>query len=52
MFFSYVLTLQYMCQFGMSLKNLNLNANHKIEKKLHDYFLAHLPFYFPTYLPT
>jgi hypothetical protein len=28
-------TLKYMCQFGMSLKKFNLNAKHKIFKKIH-----------------
>jgi hypothetical protein len=31
--FSYILTLKYPCHFGMSLKELNLKAKHKIEKK-------------------
>jgi hypothetical protein len=30
--FSYVLTLKYMCHFGMSLKRLNRKAKHKLKK--------------------
>jgi hypothetical protein len=32
--FSYVLTLKYMCHFGMSLKNLNLKVKHKMKNKI------------------
>ncbi len=32
--FSYVLTLKYMCHFGMSLKKFNPKAEHKIKKKI------------------
>jgi hypothetical protein len=31
--FSYVLTLKYICHFGMNLKKLNLKAKHKIKNK-------------------
>jgi hypothetical protein len=31
--FSYVLTLKYMCHFGMDSKKLNLKAKHEIKKK-------------------
>jgi len=32
--FSYVLTLKYMCHFGMSFKKLNLKVKHKIKTKI------------------
>jgi len=32
-FFSYLLTLKYMCHFGMNSKKLNLKAKHKINIK-------------------
>jgi hypothetical protein len=32
--FFYILTLKYMCHFGMSLKKLNLKARHKIKNKI------------------
>ncbi len=32
--FSYILTLKYMCHFGMSFKKLNLKARHKIKTKI------------------
>jgi hypothetical protein len=36
-----------MCQFGMNSKKFNLrNKTKNLEKKLHGYSLAHLPFYF------
>ncbi len=49
--FSYVLTLKYMCHFGMNLKKFNLKAKHKIKIKFYGYFLVHLILCFPTYLP-
>jgi hypothetical protein len=50
--FSYVLTLKYMCHFGMTLKKLNLKTKHKINKKIHGYSLVHLVLCFLTYLLT
>jgi hypothetical protein len=32
--FFYVLTLKYMCHFGVSLKKLNQKAKHKIKNKI------------------
>ncbi len=49
--FSYVLTLKYMCHFGMSFKKLNLRAKHNFKNKInHIYYLVHLVLCFPTYL--
>jgi hypothetical protein len=62
--FSYVLTLKYMCHFGMSSKKFNLKAKHKIKKNIHGYsfssfslVLSYLLTYLgkqigPTFLPT
>jgi hypothetical protein len=37
---------------GWIHKSLTLKEKHKTKLKyLYDYFLVHLPFYFPTYLP-
>ncbi len=50
--FSYILTLKYMCHFGMNFKKFNLKAKHKIKKKSYGYSLVHLILCFPTNLPT
>ncbi len=40
--FSYVLTLKYMCHFGMSLKKFNLKAKYKIKNKFSWLFFSAL----------
>ncbi len=47
--FSYVLTLKYMCHFGMSLKKLNLKVKHKIKNQIHGYSPVHFVLCFSTY---
>jgi len=44
--FSCNLTLKYMCHFGMSLKRLNLKANHNFYKKNSWLFFSALSFVF------
>jgi hypothetical protein len=48
--FSNIHKLKYKYNFGMSSKKFNLEAKHKIKKKLS--WLVHLILRFPTYLPT
>jgi hypothetical protein len=51
--FSFVLTLKYMCHFGMNRKKFNPNAKHKFLKKTSWLFFSGLNlvlFYLFTYL--
>ncbi len=52
-FFSYFLTLKYMCHFGMNFTKFKLKEKHKVFLKIiHGYSLVCLILSFPTYLPT
>jgi hypothetical protein len=46
--FSYVLTLKYMCHFGINFKKFNVKEKHKIKIKIDGYSLMHLVLCFPT----
>jgi hypothetical protein len=51
--FFYVLTLKYMCHFGMSFKKLNMKARHKIKIRISWLFFSALNLVLPyllTYL--
>ncbi len=51
--FFYVLTLKYMCHFGMNFKKFNLKAKHKIKNKISWLFFSAFSlvlFYLFTYL--
>jgi hypothetical protein len=50
--FSYVLTLKYMCNFGMNFKKLNRKAKNKNKILWLFVSYAHLVLCFPTYLFT
>jgi hypothetical protein len=50
-FFSFVLTLKYMCHLGMSLKKFNLKVKYKIQNKISWLFFSALSLVF-SYLFT
>ncbi len=49
---SYVLTLKYMCHFGMSWKKHNLKTKHKIKENISWICFSAFNLMFFTYLPT